>query len=128
MLCSTESMHPALVSFTVAVVQSGMTCGGTLAVGFGTVVDAPAVRVEPVMTTSADMIPAGGGECGTRHRCRHGVRATSVLSHASVCPPRDQEWISAGTVTFSASCSERTKQNCLPVEGCRAAADQLILG
>ena len=56
MLCSTESMHPALVSSTGVSVQWGMTCGDTFTVGFdgGTMPPRLPVTGAVVTTTMAD--------------------------------------------------------------------------
>ena len=60
MLWSTESMQPALVSFTGEREQRGITWGGTLTGGLdgGTMPVAPALAGAAAMTTTAQASPA----------------------------------------------------------------------
>jgi hypothetical protein len=60
MLWSTESMQPALVSFTGDVVQRGITWGGTLTDGLdgGTIPEVPALAGAAAVPTTAETSPA----------------------------------------------------------------------
>src|ERR1700735_5499409 len=108
MLCRTESIQPLLLSSTGETEQSGITCGGTLTVGFdgGRIPAAAAGGVVPDRRmTEEPTIPARATAIRPMEPAHVRARPWScfMLPFAPLCAWNQ---VSSGTVTFRSRCSE----------------------